>query len=84
MGNMKMLIGIFILFGFVIGLIMIAYEDGIPFGLSRKMLCRLNRHKMVAFGIKKYYCEFCKKPRTNPSLTVIDGDNKRSDNKYRF
>ena len=75
-----MTLGLIILFGIVIGLFMVAYEDGIPLALFKKLCCRIGFHKMyIGFGrlkIRKYYCQWCKKPRKHPTLKVIDGGNK--------
>jgi hypothetical protein len=76
------------LFGIVFGMILIAYEDGVPLGRLKKILCRLNFHKFHFKTGKvkshKYYCTFCKKPRKHPDLKVIDGGNKMGNNKYNF
>ena len=68
------------LFGIVGGMILLAYEDGIPNGRLKKLLCRFGRHKMhVGFGkakTAKYYCQYCKKPRSHPDMKVLDGGRK--------
>ena len=76
------------LFGMMGGMILIAYEDGVPQGRLKKILCLFNRHK---FHLKigktknnKYYCQWCKKPRTHPALKVVDGGYKIGNNKYNF
>lgn len=65
-----------------------AYENGIRYGLLKKLLCRFGIHKLrVKFGklkINKYYCQHCKKPRKHPKLTMIAGGNKWYDNDYKF
>jgi len=70
------------------GMILIAYEDGVPQGRLKKILCRFGRHKMyVGFGkvkVAKYYCQNCKVPREHPVLKVIDGGNKMGNNKFYF
>lgn len=76
------------LFGIVGGMILIAYEDSVPQGRLKKILCRIGLHKMHEkigkMKIAKYYCKRCKKPRAHPALKVIDGGNKIRNNNYRF
>jgi len=68
--------------------ILISYEDGVQFNLLKKLLCKFGLHKLkVKFGklkINKYYCQYCKKPRKRPKLTMIDGSNKWYKNNYKF
>jgi hypothetical protein len=76
------------LFGMVFGVLLIAYEDGVPMNRWRKLRCGIGWHKMaIRYGgakIHKFYCQFCRKPRKHPPLKVIDGGNKFKDNKYTF
>ena len=72
-----MIIGLIILFGLVFGLILIAYEDGLPFGLFYKIRCKIGKCRYyIVVGktkINKYYCIICRKPRKFPDLKVVDG-----------
>lgn len=74
--------------GILGGMILIAYEDGVPQGRLKKILCRLERHKWsVKVGkvkTAKYFCQHCKKRRSHPVLKVVDGGNKMGNNKYNF
>jgi hypothetical protein len=82
-----MIFGLIFLFGLVFGLILVAYEDGLPFGLYQRIRCKVGKCKFyIKVGktkINKYYCLFCKKPRKFPVLKVIDGERKIGDNKFR-
>lgn len=81
-------VGLSALTGLVFGMILLAYEDDVPMGRLKKLLCLFNRHKFhLRVGkVKnhKYYCMWCKKPRKHPELKVIDGGNKMGNNKYNF
>lgn len=77
-------INLSILFGIVFGIMLIAYEDNVPFALFKKLRCKTGFHKRSVLRSKKYYCQFCKKPRKHPQLKVIDGNNKLRDNDYKF
>lgn len=81
-------IGLTFIFAMVIGLFLIAYEDGIPFSLFKKLRCKLGLHKIRnkigQLKINVYYCRFCKKPRKHPELKVLDGGKKVFDTKFRF
>jgi hypothetical protein len=59
-------------------------DDEIRFAILKKILCRLGFHKMNIGKIRKYYCQYCKKPRNHPKLKNIDGGKKMRDNKYKF
>lgn len=66
-------------FGLILGLMLIVYENGVQFGLYRKLKCKLGKHthKVGYKGhINRYFCKFCKAPRSNPSLKAIDGGKK--------
>lgn len=83
-----MILGLIIIAGIVFGLMLIAYDDGVPYSMARKLMCKLGRHKIHdkigRLKIHKYYCEFCKKPRKHPVLKVVDGGNKMGNNRYKF
>jgi hypothetical protein len=73
------LLGISFAFGIVGGIMLVAYEDGVAFGLYRRIKCKFGNHthKVGRKGhINLYYCARCKKPRNHPSLKVIDGGRK--------
>lgn len=76
------------LLAFVLFFILIAFEDGVAFGLIRKMFCRLNRHKfhkkINRVKVKKYYCQYCKKEIDHPKLKMISGGNLIKENKFKF
>ena len=72
------------LFGIILGIMLIAYEDGTPLALYKKLRCFIGWHKMKAFNVLKYYCQFCRKPRKHPPLKLVDGKNKIRDNGYKF
>ncbi len=67
---------------------MIAYEDHILFLIFDKLKCKMGKHKeFVKSGklkIHKYYCQICGKGRKHPALKVVDGTNKKRDNKFKF
>jgi hypothetical protein len=83
-----MILGLILLFGMVMGLFMVAYEDNVPFALSKKLRCLIGWHKFrVKFGklkIHKYYCKWCRKPRKHPPLKIIDGGNKIGYDRYKY
>lgn len=78
--------GLCLLITIVVCLMLIAYEDGIPFSLLNKLKCKLGYHNVYNRfrKINIYYCKFCKKPRKHPELKVLDGGRKIGDNKFRF
>jgi hypothetical protein len=79
-----MLFGLVILSGIVLGMMLIAFDDGIPFGLINKTKCKLGWHKNKINKIPKYYCQHCRKPRKYPNLKVIHGGNKMYNNPFKF
>jgi hypothetical protein len=85
---LKHVLGAVLFVGVFFGLIFIAYEDGIPITLIKKIKCHFGYHSIyVRFGkakINKYYCLVCKKPRNHPGLKIVDGGNKMSNNKFEF
>lgn len=73
------------LFGVVFGLLLIAYEDGKPFGLYRRIKCKFGKHTFrIGFRNRtnKYFCQQCKVPRKHPALKAIDGGNKVNNFKF--
>lgn len=86
--NTALLYTFSILMAIIIFVILIAYNDGVSFGLIRKIMCKFDRHttyRWINFKKKQtYYCQVCKKPRTHPLLKVVDGKDKKSDNHYKF
>lgn len=85
---LKHLLGAVLVGGIVFGLILIAYEDGLPVLFFKRLKCRFGYHSVyVRFGktkINKYYCIVCKKPRTHPGLKIVDGGNKMGNNRFEF
>jgi hypothetical protein len=79
-----MLFGLVVMFGIVLGIMLIAFDDGIPFALFHKLRCKAGWHKNRVNKVNKYYCQFCKRPRKFPELKLIDGGNKMANNKYEF
>lgn len=79
-------VGMVFLIGLILGLMLIAFEDGKPFALYSKLKCKFGVHKnKVGFGnskINKYYCQSCKTPRKHPQLKAIDGGNKIGNFKF--
>lgn len=80
------LLGLTFLIGMVFGLLLIAYEDGVAFGLSKKLSCKFGKHKfhikIKRIKIQKYYCQNCKIKRHYPKLDFIQGGNKFGNFKY--
>ena len=64
--------------GLPMAVLLFAYEDGISFGLFKRLRCKMGWHRM---NKNKYYCAFCKKPRKFPDLKVIEGEKIK---KYMF
>jgi hypothetical protein len=81
-------LGIAALVGIILGMILIAYEDGVQFARWKKLRCKLGWHsihtKIGRLKVHKYYCNFCRKPRKHPELKVVDGGNKLGNNQYKF
>jgi hypothetical protein len=73
-------------FGMVFGLILIVYEDGVPFSILNKIRCKMGKHKFKTTfkKVHKYYCQNCGKPRSHPVLKLVAGSNKVRDNGYKF
>lgn len=74
--SVSKLMGLILLFGTVMGIMLIAYDEGVPFGLFKKIKCRIGKHTYkVGFRKRrhKYFCKHCKKPRKHPALKAIDG-----------
>jgi hypothetical protein len=76
-----------IFFGIILGLLLIAYENGISLGLLKKILCKLQIHnrkiRLNSETIRKYYCQWCGKARKHPPLKSIDGGKKWWDNDFK-
>lgn len=75
------------LVGVVFGLILIAYDDGVQFGLYKKIRCKMGKHTHKAGFFKHvniYYCKICKAPRKHPQLRAIQGGKIDLDIKFRF
>jgi hypothetical protein len=83
----KFLTLVLFLFG-IIFFFLLAYGDGNPFWIVKKMTCRLGMHKVYRkigkLKIHRYYCEHCKKPRKHPELKIVDGGKKIGNNLFRF
>ena len=83
-----MILGFVFIFGVVSGLMLIAYDDGVPFAIIKRLKCRAGYHQMgdKVFGtkVRRYYCRHCKVPRKHPVLKLIDGGNKMKDNEFRL
>lgn len=87
--NASLFITCALLFGAVFGMLLVAYEDGIPFGLIRKFNCKRGKHKhFVRIGRYKralYRCQFCNEKRKHPKLTLIEGGAKKlTDIEFKF
>lgn len=67
---------------------LIAYEDNIIFIIFSRLQCKIGKHReYLNFGglkIPKYYCQICGKPRKHPDLKVVDGNDKKWDNDFKF
>lgn len=77
-----------VIFGMVFGLMLVAYEDNVPFFMFNTLRCKLGWHKnyikLAGIKIHKYYCLICKMPRKHPPLTVVDGGKKLGNNRFNF
>lgn len=64
------------LFGIVVFIMLLAFEDGVSFGLFKRLKCKFGRHTMTKGGGKTpaYRCKYCNTARKH--LRVIDGGNK--------
>lgn len=76
-------IGVVFLFGLVMGMFLIAYEDNVPCALFHKLGCIFGWHGIKHNKRRKYYCKYCKKPRKHPKLKVVDGGTKIGDNPFK-
>lgn len=83
-----MILGAAFLFGIVLAVMLMAYEDGVSFGLLRRLSCKFDRHthfyRVDKITMQRYFCKFCRKPRKHPPLKVIDGGKKFRDNGFKF
>lgn len=60
--------------GIVLGIMLMCYEDGVKFGLAKRIKCKFGKHTFRGYRNKHlYYCERCKTPRIHPSLKAIQG-----------
>jgi len=70
---MTVIIGSSLLFGIVLAIMLLCYDDGVPFGLYRGINCKVGRHMFKEGKRKKYHCAICGAKRSHPHLSVIDG-----------
>lgn len=84
--NLSTILGLAAIFGILIGMMLIAYEDGVHCSRWKKIRCKMGWHKirfkLYGMRINKYYCEYCKVPRKHPVLRVIEGGRKFGNNKF--
>lgn len=76
-----------LLFGLVFGIMLVAYEDGVPFGLLKKIKCKMGKHAFRSGYVRRmnrYFCKDCKSPRKHPALKAIDGGKRDFDNSFKF
>ncbi len=78
MQNPEFAIFSIVLYGLVIWLIL--YQVDLRVNFYGKLKCKLGLHKRYITKdgqkIKKYKCEFCKKPKKHPHLKLVDGGKK--------
>ena len=81
------ILGAAFIVGILFAFILIVIEDGTVVTFLKKLGCRYGRHtsqvKIGSTKINKYYCEYCKAPRKHPDLKVLDGGNKKTDNRSK-
>lgn len=86
--TLTLFIGLALLFGFILTIMLLAYDGGVPYAVLKKLRCKFGWHKIhdkiSKVKVHKYYCKFCKKPRKHPELKAIDGGKKIIDTKFRF
>lgn len=74
--DIAVLVAIILIFGLVMGLMLIVIDEGTFLIWLRKFKCRMGWHntklKIGRKSVNKYYCNNCKKPRNHPKLKVID------------
>jgi hypothetical protein len=68
--------------------LLIAFEDGVQFGLLKRLLCKMGVHRLKTkigrLKINRYYCQNCKTPRKHPQLKIVEGGNKMGTNDHKF
>jgi hypothetical protein len=73
--------------GILGGVLLVAYDDHTQTRLYKRLRCKMGWHKMhtrIGFlKIHKYYCEYCRKERSHPKLTAIDGGRKWMNERYK-
>jgi len=84
--QIRTLLGVTVLFGLILGLMLIAYEDNIPKANWKKLRCLLGWHQLTKkigrIKIALYYCQNCKKARKFPDMKLIDGGRKLRNNRF--
>jgi hypothetical protein len=74
--------------GVIGGIMLCAYEDGKPFGLYRRLCCKVGKHrrkvKIGTVKVAKYFCPDCKKARKHPQLQVLNGGTRSQISKNKF
>lgn len=67
---------------------LILYQIELRFRPMGKLLCFLGIHKYkvkkLGKTVRQYKCDVCTKPKSHPHLTVIDGGNKKLEDKFKF
>lgn len=83
--NNSLFLPLILPFGIIFGLMLIMYEDGVPFSVLNKIRCRFGNHRFKTMfrRTNKYYCQNCKKPRNHPVLKLVAGGN-MGDNDPKF
>lgn len=82
-----LLLPLSVLVGVILGIAMVAYEDGIAFGLYRRLKCKFGKHTWKTGyrnRVNKYYCVRCKKARSHPKLEVVQGGKKWDIGGFKF
>lgn len=83
--EMSSIYAILFLLGIILGLMLIAYEDGVKYSLAKRIQCKLGKHTFYGYYKKPlYYCQKCKTPRKHPSMKALKGGKKDIDNFYKF
>lgn len=81
--HFSVVVGLAAIFSIIMGLMLVAYEDGVSLSFYKKLRCKMGLHKRKVFSMKKYYCQFCKQPRKHPNLKAIEGGNKMGLNEFK-
>jgi hypothetical protein len=85
--SLSSIILVAVLFGFIFGLMLMAFDDSKPFALYRRFKCKSGKHTFIVghyTKVNKYFCLHCKSPRKHPQLRVLDGGKKDLDIKFKF